>query len=460
MPYISNLNISQWRTFGRDACFDFECPDGKPGPHLNLIVGRNNAGKSTVVQAFKLLAQSDDDITISKSDRRTEDSVRIDFKLDNGADISIGNSIGGSVHKRTGGRLERLKIIDARRPWQTSAGHLNRIDSANFWQISSGSRQTFDERNDWTYQNAFSLFSRIASDVDKKRAFDSTLREVFPFVNDWRLENDLGKHFIEYKSDASVWHSIALTGEGLINAFMLLGSLFDTSDTDVVVIDEPELSLHPQAQRRLFRLLLRKSTETQIIVATHSPHFITWESLGSGVRVFRINPGANAHPGHISKETGDALRAIAIRDFKNRRMFDALSRELFFSDSIIFVEGPEDVHLLEQFAAEKGMMDVELFGYGAGGADNIEKWLQACKELGIMAGAIYDKNKQEAADKARSKFPEFPIEVLPTDDIRDKRSQTVSYVATEGMFTRSGTIKPEFEGKLSELLKRVVSQSL
>lgn len=457
MLYVEKLQISRWRTFGDPVSFDFQYPkQGQSGPNLNIFVGRNNAGKSTAVQAFKMIV-GDENIIISKSDRRTENGIHLEFILSDGQKITIEQSSSGAAHKRTGPRIEKLKIIDARRPWLPSATSLNRLEAAQFWQLSSGTRSNFDDRNDWTYQNAFALFGQIASDKTKKSRFDAALKEIFPFVNDWKLESDMGKHFIEYKSDADVWHSIALTGEGLTNAFMLIASLYDLTETDIVVVDEPELSLHPQAQRRLFNFLIKKSAHAQIIVSTHSPHFVTWDSLGAGIKIFRINPGANAKSGSISEATANELRNIAVTDFKNKRIFDALSRELFFSDKVVFVEGYEDVHLIEKFATENDVTNLEMFGYGAGGADNIEKWLQACKELGINAAAIYDKNKTSAAERARRRFPEFLIEVFPTDDIRDKPSRSFKTQDVKGMFSSSGDIKPEFQTYLLDLLKKLAA---
>lgn len=47
------------------------------------------------------------------------------------------------------------------------------------------------------------------------------------------------------------------------------------SQDAVVFIDEPELSLHPDWQRRLFGILLRQQPSNQFVVATHSPFIYT-----------------------------------------------------------------------------------------------------------------------------------------------------------------------------------------
>lgn len=47
------------------------------------------------------------------------------------------------------------------------------------------------------------------------------------------------------------------------------------SENSIVFIDEPELSLHPDWQRRLFGILLKQQPTNQFIVATHSPFIYT-----------------------------------------------------------------------------------------------------------------------------------------------------------------------------------------
>ena len=43
------------------------------------------------------------------------------------------------------------------------------------------------------------------------------------------------------------------------------------SENSIIFIDEPELSLHPDWQRKIFRILLRQQPSNQFVVATHSP---------------------------------------------------------------------------------------------------------------------------------------------------------------------------------------------
>lgn len=43
----------------------------------------------------------------------------------------------------------------------------------------------------------------------------------------------------------------------------------------IIFIDEPEQSLHPQAQRALLEVISEYSSDRQIVIATHSPIFVS-----------------------------------------------------------------------------------------------------------------------------------------------------------------------------------------
>ena len=65
---------------------------------------------------------------------------------------------------------------------------------------------------------------------------------------------------------------ILSAGEKQMLSFLCYNAFRDES---IVFIDEPELSLHPDWQRRLFSVLMRQQPTNQFIVATHSPFIYT-----------------------------------------------------------------------------------------------------------------------------------------------------------------------------------------
>ena len=66
---------------------------------------------------------------------------------------------------------------------------------------------------------------------------------------------------------------------------------------------------------------------------------------------------------------------------------DAVAKEIMFANSILFLEGQEDVGLIRKWLAKHRESTVlNIFGYGAGGFQNIEKLLAMAKDLRIEKG--------------------------------------------------------------------------
>ena len=84
-----------------------------------------------------------------------------------------------------------------------------------------------------------------------------------------------------------------------------------------MVIDEPELSVHPALQKRLMALFLEYSKTHQIIVCTHSPYFVNWEAIVNGANLIRVvKEGTVSKCYLISDECRHSFGGI-LRDLNN-----------------------------------------------------------------------------------------------------------------------------------------------
>lgn len=193
---------------------------------------------------------------------------------------------------------------------------------------------------------------------------------------------------------------------------------------DVVVIDEPELSLHPSLQKRVSALFGRLSQDRQIVASTHSPYFVDLRALANGGHLARItttDAGTQIH--QLSAASKDSIRRLSDGNLYNPHVFGLDARELFFQeDRIILTEGQEDVLLYPRVAEQLGVsLTGSFFGWGAGGASNIAHLCSILKDLGFSkVAALLDGDKAAEASKLKRDFPEFFFACIPAKDIRTK----------------------------------------
>ena len=98
---------------------------------------------------------------------------------------------------------------------------------------------------------------------DQER-FNKVIRKIIPDILTWSIDqHETNQYFFRFVSNDRS-HSSEGVGEGIISIFVIAGALYDSRPGDVVIIDEPELSLHPQTQRRLMRLIEKSAADRQI----------------------------------------------------------------------------------------------------------------------------------------------------------------------------------------------------
>jgi predicted ATPase len=104
-----------------------------------------------------------------------------------------------------------------------------------------------------------------------------TIRQVAPFLDDFVLEPDFDNVLLRWRevgSDVVLGPNQA--SDGSLRAISLITLLLQPPDSmpSMMVIDEPELGLHPFAVRVVAGLIRSLSLSRQCIVATQSPEFL------------------------------------------------------------------------------------------------------------------------------------------------------------------------------------------
>lgn len=175
---------------------------------------------------------------------------------------------------------------------------------------------------------------------------------------------------------------------GLKEILTLLVALYGFGSS-VLILDEPELHLHPQFQSFFMneiRKAVSQNPERIIFLITHSPYFIDLRFAEDlvGVVVCHVNRVPTSIEYMSEKDE------ILLRRFLPR--FNTYHKQFFFSDNQIFVEGYTDQQMFTNLlgcvdnhygTAGTGVIDV-------GGKDELGVFFKVCSLLGTDGRIITD----------------------------------------------------------------------
>jgi putative ATP-dependent endonuclease of OLD family len=460
---LTQLSIEGFRSIKDQIILNF------PAKQPFILIGENNAGKSNIIRAIELMFGE-----FHPKYKKLEDYDHYNRDCNNPVTISATISGLKGVVKNYGTPQGCSGFIyRARKGQETDFTAIQADDGKENKYVSGDLREELlcvvvnSEQNlnyQLSYSTKYTLLSKVTKAFHDKLCGDSEkiekLKKLFKNIQETFLSVDAFKCFASNMSMladqmiANMTHGLAFdfsaydpsnyfkslkvhpTENGEVRAFEELGTgqqqILALSFAHayaksfigqglIFILDEPETHLHPLAQKWLAKQIFKMAEDgLQIIITTHSPHFINLKFIG-GLNLVRKDKETTYIIRNTSKSlyehciaTGANLtktrKETVVPFYSNQAMAHILSG--FFANKIILVEGlTEELSLpiyFDRIGFDTTEQGVEVIGVN--GKGNIAKWWRlftlyeiptfVCFDNDIRSHDDSDGNKRKDALKA------------------------------------------------------------
>lgn len=226
------------------------------------------------------------------------------------------------------------------------------------------------------------------------------------------------------------------------------------SESIIFAVEEPELFLHPQAQRSLATALrqLSESDNHQVFLCSHSSHFVNLNHYHDVVIVYKSSCREGTQ---IRQCTAELFEGVDLDDRKKRfhmaYWVNPERGEMFFAKKAVFVEGETEKSILP-FLAEKlecSNSDVSIIDCGS--KHNLPLYITIAKAFSLQYHVIHDEDplpdpipETWNEEKRREKRKTYQLNQIIADLVDHNGQISVCSKDFEGM---SGVSKTQAEKK-------------
>ena len=167
------------------------------------------------------------------------------------------------------------------------------------------------------------------------------------------------------------------------------------SESVIFAMEEPELFLHPHAQRRLATSLrdIATTAEHQVFLCTHSTHFVDLAHYQEVAIISKEDPVKGSRLRQCTAElfagNGQAERK---KQFQMAQWVNPDRAEMFFARRVVFVEGETERVLLPYLADRLGMLDTDVSVIDCGSKFNLPLYIAIANAFQLSYLVIHDED--------------------------------------------------------------------
>ena len=122
------------------------------------------------------------------------------------------------------------------------------------------------------------LYDLKNEEIKKYQEIVEIMQKIFPIFRDFELEPKYNRVLLRWRRKLEDSYSLGpnLTSDGTLRCMALVTLLCmpENRISDIILLDEPELGLHPSAIHILAALIKRIAKKKQVIIATQSPQLL------------------------------------------------------------------------------------------------------------------------------------------------------------------------------------------
>lgn len=282
---ITGIELQNVRGFNELDKIDFSTG-------INILVGANNSGKSTILNSILLLQNSEalgrNDITIGESESKVSlfftgshrkfgnisRFQKIEFRLNNNQSLFVSIS----------GDQTAFSRFSEREPDNLIYPYLSKRKTIEFADTINETNTNLVSGN---FRNLYSKIDRLVTPQFQpgNKQYLKACNDILGFEIS-TLAKGNGKQAVLFVNNME---HIPLTamGEGVTNIIGLITDLCMAQD-NIFIIEEPENDIHPKALKALLELISEKAKSNQFFISTHSN--IVMKHLGAveDAKIFNI----------------------------------------------------------------------------------------------------------------------------------------------------------------------------
>lgn len=329
--FLQKISIKNYRLFNQEFVIDnFNIPDEtNMGTGLTIIVGENGCGKTTILDsiAISMLDYRAESFNIYDFNEFSKD-VDIVFYSNKEFDVkgtmpnsnfkAIGFNFNAKVRDRvqknylvspivydqlyissnpdkpkkgspdlrlsvnnpySGKRFNETDILylDKNRLFQTRTGTYN---NTRFDRLMSDFNFQYIKNTNNIEDLNIELNNKVKKDKIENAFLENAIKK-FQTISGYHVWLDFIDNYRPFKNSSFVLKEnnniqipLSSIGSGFEMLFSLIYSYYLSKQNNkkmIILIDEPELHLHPDVQKKFVDFLLEISKDTQVIITTHSP---------------------------------------------------------------------------------------------------------------------------------------------------------------------------------------------